>query len=163
MANDNKKISQMNFEDLQVPEFSVESDYASAFRLTDQEKAKMPAENKNLTELRIRLSEIFGERFQNYSQFEVKCDIKRSTFQKVMQFNNVRSITPQFLTKFVIGAGLTYEEANELFSLMGSPLNPERNRYAFILKCELDKKSDISELDNTLKEFGYPSLFSKAD
>ena len=131
-------------------------------RLTDRDLAGMPDDTKDLDMLKVRLYDLFQEKLGRYAKLEVKCDIKTDTFQKVIRFKNGRNVTYTFLAKFSIGAGLTEEEARELFLLMGHDLS-ERNRCDYILLHELRNHGTLEDYDADMTRFGYGSVISKAD
>ncbi|SCP98376.1 hypothetical protein SAMN05421730_10201 [Anaerobium acetethylicum] len=56
------------------------------------------------------------------------------------------------LAKFVVGCKLTVEEADELFVLIGHALD-KRNRFDYILACELIHGCDILEFDKDLRTY----------
>ncbi len=139
-----------------------ENNIRSSYFLTDADISDMPDDTRDIDTLRIRLSEYF-ERFKNgYSELEIKCDIKRDTFQRVLKFKNGINITYQLLAKFCIGAQLSVEETIELFELNGIFLN-KKSRYDYLLLCEINRKGTIDDYDNDLKKYGYKSILSNPD
>ena len=154
-------IKNMKFESVDMPDLWAENGNSS-FRLTASDIANMPDDTKDIDELKIRLSDLFYERLGSYGKLEAFCDIKQDTFSKAVRLKNGRNITYTFLAKFCVGAGLTVDEAKELFLLMGYELNP-RNRMDYILLCELKNEGDISEYNADLISCGYPSILSDAD
>ena len=152
------------FSNLEAPEFSWEDMRDAAYRLTDRDLRGMPPHQLDISALRIQMGNLFGEKLgYSYARLESLCDIKQDTFQKVLKQRNGRNVTPALLSKFAVGAGLSFEEAAELFRLMDRPLNPKENRYDYILKCELDNKSNILEFDEDLRSHGYDGILSKPD
>lgn len=148
---------------LSIPELWQHEPNFTALRLTKTDRLGMPPKTEDISELRRRLGQLFHERFQEqYGQLEVKCDIKRDTFQKMMRYKNGRNITYTMLAKFCIGAGLTESEANELFLLTDHHLN-KQNQCDYILLCTLKNGDDISDYDSDMQEYGYGSVLSKAD
>ena len=154
------KIRKMDFEKVEVSEFFSENETNSSYRLTDKNISAMPNETTDITLLRVRLSDLFHERVQNYTQLELNCDIKRDSFQKALRCKNGRNIKYKFLAKFCIGAKLSVEETKELFLLMGHELS-ERSRYDYILLCEIENGGSIEDYNQDLIDFGYESIFSK--
>ena len=139
-----------------------ENNMRSSYFLTDADIAGMPDDTRDIDTLRIRLSEYF-ERFKNgYSELEVKCDIKRDTFQRVLKLKNGINITYQLLAKFCIGAQLSVDETMELFELNGIFLN-KKSRYDYILLGEINRNGTIDDYDNDLKMYGYKSILSNPD
>ena len=139
-----------------------ENNMRSSYFLTDADIAGMPDDTRDIDTLRIRLSEYF-ERFKNgYSELEVKCDIKRDTFQRVLKLKNGINITYQLLAKFCIGAQLSVNETMELFELNGIFLN-KKSRYDYILLGEINRNGTIDDYDNDLKKYGYKSILSNPD
>lgn len=149
------------FEFFDVPDLWAD-DAVHTHRLTDHDLACMPDDTKDLDTLRLRLYDLFHEKLGGYAQLEVKCDIKRDTFQKMLRFSNGRNIKYMNLAKFCIGAALTAEEASELFLLMGHELS-ERNRCDYILLQELRNHGTLEDYDADMIQFGYGSVISKAD
>lgn len=156
-----KEIEKLNFESTEMPDLWAPTGNSS-FRLTAEDFAEMPDDTKDLDTLKIRLSDLFYERIGSYGKLEAFCDIKQDTFSKAVRLKNGRNITYTFLAKFCVGAGLSEDEANELFLLMGHNLNP-KNRYDFILLRELKRKTDISGYNADLISCGYPGILSNAD
>ena len=79
-----------------------------------------------------------------YLDIEEKCMIKMDTFKKIMC--GQRKITRKLLYKFVVGFGMTIEEANEYFVLCGGPLNPEYDEGDFICHNALRDGDSIHQL-----------------
>ncbi len=153
--------AQIRFDSTDMPNLWAD-DAVHTHRLTDQDLAGMPDDTKDLDALRVRLYDLFHEKLGGYAQLEVKCDIKRDTFQKMLRFSHGRNVKYTHLAKFCIGAGLTAEEARELFLLMGHELS-ERNRCDYILLHELRNHGTLEDYDADMVEFGYGSVISKAD
>jgi hypothetical protein len=149
------------FDSVEMPDlWADEAQYSH--RLTDRDLAGMPDDTKDLDALKVRLYDLLQEKLGGYAKLEVNCDIKTDTFQKVIRFKNGRNVTYTFLAKFSIGAGLTEEEARELFLLLGHDLN-ERNRCDYILLHELRNRGSLEDYDADMIQFGYGSVISKAD
>jgi len=157
-------IDKIKFESTEIFEIDAVSKEKSFYFLTKSDMNGIPANStdEDLINLRIKLSELFSTKFSGYPMLEQKCDIKRDTFQKILRFKTGRNMTTHMLAKFAVGAELSIEEANGLFELLGHPLN-SRNRFDYILMCELKNKCDITEFDSDLRKYGYKSIFSKAD
>ena len=66
------------------------------------------------------------------------------TFKKIMC--GQRKITRKLLYKFVVGLGMTVDEANEYFILCGGPLNPQYNPEDYICAKALIDKDSIHQL-----------------
>ena len=111
------KILDSSFTSFAMPDF-WEDDGVHSHRLTAQDLAEMPDDTKDLDALKVRLYDLLHEKLGGYAQLEVRCDIKRDTFQKMLRFSKGRNINYIYLAKFCIGASLTEEEARELFLLM---------------------------------------------
>ena len=157
------KINEIEFETIEMADFFAAEGSNSSYRLTKSNISAMPDETKDIVRLRMRIGEIFKREMDgNYAQLEVKCDIKRDTFQKVQRSKNGRNVTYNFLAKFCIGTQLSVEEAKELFLLMGHELS-ERNRCDYILLCELENGGDLMDYNDDMIEYGYGSVISKAD
>ena len=159
---DINKIADMTFESNEIPQF-FDDDYAFAGRLTAQDIANMPDETKDIGKLKRRLSEIFNIKLNNnYAKLEADCDIKRDTFQKVLRAKNGRNITYKLLAKFCVGVRLSEQEARELFLLMGHELS-NKNRWDYVLICELNNGGDLLEFDEDLKKCKLPGILSETD
>ena len=129
------------FETTDEPDWS-DDNMKSSYRLTDNDIADMPDDTRDIDALRCLLSEYF-DRFKNgYSELELKCDIKRDTFQKVLKLKNGINITYTLLAKFCLGAELSVEETKELFELNGHILN-NKDRYDYILLCEIERNGTV--------------------
>ena len=63
------------------------------------------------------------------------------------------------MANFCVGAGLTVEEAEELFLLMGHQLT-EKNLSDYILMCVLSKHDDIMEYDADMRAQGLRGILS---
>lgn len=163
MIFDLNQITKHTFEDISEPVPRPLWETNAACRLTSEDRRGMPPDNTDIAKLRILLYGYYRERFGSCAMLEARCDIKRDTFQKVIRMQNGRSITWQFIAKFAVGARLSVEQAQELFELMGSPLDPQKKRYDYILLCELKNGATIEEYDKDLITLGYSSIFSKAD
>lgn len=156
-----ENIKKMSFASVVMPDFWDDNAECS-HRLTEQDLAGMPDDTKDLDALKVRLYDLLREKLGGYAKMEIKCDIKTDTFQKVIRFRNGRNVTYTFLAKFSIGAGLTEEEARELFLLMGHDLS-ERNRCDYILLRELRNHGSLEDYDADMIKYGYGSVISKAD
>lgn len=99
---------------------------------------------------------------QNYAMLENQCDIKKDTFQKIVRERNGRGISRTMLAKFVVGAKVDMDTADQMFLNFGESLDA-RNRFDYILMCALRDKDDIDVFNNDLMKYGYPSIFSKPD
>mgnify|MGYP003316285760 FL=1 len=151
-------IDSMIFETTDEPDCAGDN-MKSSYRLTDTDIADMPDDTRDIDALRCLLSEYF-DRFKNgYSELELKCDIKRDTFQRVLKLKNGINITYTLLAKFCLGAELSVEETRELFELNGHILN-KKDRYDYILLCEIERNGTVEDYDNDLKRFKYKSILS---
>ncbi len=153
-------IDSESFESNALPNLWEEPQEYSSFRLSSEQIAAMPRD-KNVDALRMRLSELFATRLDGYySKLEARCDIKRDTFQKMLKFSNGRNITYLQLAKFCIGAGLSVQEAKELFGYMGHELS-KRIRPDYILLCELTVGGTIDEYGEEMAQYCQINVFSK--
>lgn len=146
-----QNFKKMKFTSDREPVLLAESNERSAGRLSSQMMDMLP-DDVNLEALRAELSDLFYEKLKNnYSRLEADCDIKRNTFQKALNGKSGRNVTYQLLAKFCVGAGLSVEEAEKLFRLMGHALTDE-NRVDAILRYELKTHQDLLAFNEDLME-----------
>ncbi len=112
------------------------------------------SDKQKLEELNIKISDLIHEVFGNYRDFGQRCNLNYDTIRKNINLSNKRKISREMLAKFVVGCGLTVEEANELFVLHGCALNPEAIRLdAVVVHC-LEKHLDIDGFFDTCNQIG---------
>lgn len=158
---DIRLINQIPFENVDTPLLN-HTVLRVVNRLTAVDVDDMPPDGRDINALRLKLSELFNNRFQSYAQLENLCDIKRDTFQKILKFKNGRNVTYDLLAKFCIGAQLSPQEAIDLFALMGYILS-RNSRADYILLCELKNKGTIEDYDSSRRKYGYSSILSESD
>lgn len=143
-ASQIENMISMRFDRVDMPEFGENPQQTSSHRLTKAQMQSMPS-GQDIIALRCALSTLFEEKLSlNYTKLEIKCDINRDTFQKVLKFRGGRNVSYNLLAKFCVGVGLTVDEATELFSLMDYQLS-RRNLVDFILICNLENGGDVGE------------------
>jgi len=102
--------------------------------------------------LRTALATLFIKNLDgNYAKLEYRCNIKRDTFQRHLKYRNGRDITYISLSKFCVGAGVSIEEAKELFLYTGYALSSQ-NMCDYILLCTLQNSDAIDEYAEVMKE-----------
>lgn len=110
---------------------------------TDEDKA---------ADLKIKISDLIRERCHGYSNLYVKTNINPETMKKIIRPNLKRGIKRELLAKFVVGTGLSLEEANELFSLLSHPLDASTTRLdAVVVHC-IENNLDIYGFLDTCKQ-----------
>lgn len=134
------------FEDVQS-EMKIEKDHR-AYRFTKGDLIA-PSDEQKATLLRKKLSELIFTKFDgNYAKLESSCAINKDNVMKfVNQGKRGRdNVSRSVLGKFCVGAGLSVEEAQELFILQGYALDPFNKLFDSIVVCCLKKKDDIYEM-----------------
>ncbi len=105
-------------------------------------------------ELNVKVSDLVYERCEGYKNLYVKTNINPESLRKTIRGSTKRKITREMLAKFVIGIGLTVEEANKLFSLQSYPLDGSNVLLdAVVLHC-LQNQLDISGFFETCGQVG---------
>lgn len=151
MIYDLSQIKDMAFEMRDVPELWQALSGDVQFKLTDAQKKNMPVA-PDIDTLRTALATLFIKYLDgNYAKLEYRCNIKRDTFQRYLKYRNGRDITYISLSKFCIGAGVSTEEAKELFSYTGYALS-SHNMCDYILLCILQNGDAIDEYAEAMKE-----------
>ena len=144
------KEEMKRFENLKKTEikssYKVSADEISHFRTNELYLADLMAERKKRYEKENKVSATTA-----YLDIEEKCLIKMDTFKKIM--TGQRKITRKLLYKFVVGFGMTIEEANEYFVLCGGPLNPDYDKEDLICHNALRDKDSIHQLLSDFEEY----------
>ena len=137
------KEEMKRFENLKKTEvkssYKVSAEELSHFRTNEIELADILADRKKQYEKENNVSATTA-----YLDIEEKCMIKMDTFKKVMC--GQRKITRKLLYKFVVGFGMTIEEANEYFILCGGPLNPDYDQEDYICFRALEDRDSVHQL-----------------
>ena len=122
---------------------------------SSQEIARLPkTDDQKMADLKIKISDLIRERCGGYNNLYVKTNILPDRMKKVVRLNLNRGIKRQMLAKFVVGIGLSLEEANELFSLLSYPLNAETTRLdAVVVHC-IEQHLDIHGFLDTCEQIG---------
>lgn len=122
---------------------------------SSQEIAMLPKTDENkMADLKIKISDLIRERCGGYNNLYVKTNINPETMKKSIRLNLNRNIKREMLAKFVVGIGLSLEEANELFSLLSYPLNASTTRLdAVVVHC-IENRLDIHGFFDTCKQIG---------
>mgnify|MGYP001263670392 CR=1 FL=1 len=164
---DRKLISKITFESDDIKEvlYQIPEENDGSFRISTGDIDNMPhrTPNENLRILRKMLAELFAKNLnESYPALETRCDIKHDTFQKILRERNGRNISRKMLARFVVGAKVDLDIAEEMFLCLGHPLE-RRNRFDYILMCALRDRDDIDVFNDDLLKYGYDSIFTKAD
>lgn len=119
------------------------------------------SDEEKITELKIKMSDCIREKCGGYKYLHVKTNLNPGTVKKILQLNEKRTIKKEVLAKLVVGAGLTLEEANEMFSLHSSALNPATTQLdAVVVHC-LEKHLDINGFFDTCQQINLNIAFKE--
>ncbi|MDE7207111.1 MAG: hypothetical protein K2N90_08160 [Lachnospiraceae bacterium] len=120
---------------------------------SSQELGRLPkTDEQKMADLKIKISDLIREKCGGYNKLYVKTNINPETMKKSLRLNLNRGIKREMLAKFVVGIGLSLEEANELFSLLSYPLNASTTRLdAVVVHC-IEQKLDIHGFLDTCKQ-----------
>ncbi len=104
---------------------------------SQQEIGRLPKTDEDkLDELRIKMGDLIREKCGGYPGLYVKTNINPSTMKKYVSPSAHRNIPREMLAKFVVGLGLSLEEANEMFYLLSYPLDVSAMRLdAVVVHC----------------------------
>lgn len=126
-----------------------------AYRFSEGDIIPPSAEEK-ATILRKKLSELVFTKFEgNYVKLEADCAINKDNIMKfVNQGKRGRNnVSRNVLGKICVGAKVSVEEAQEMFTLQGYALDPVNNLFdAIVISC-LKKKEDIYEMIDMCREY----------
>lgn len=102
-----------------------------------QEIGKLPKSDEDkLDELKIKMGDLIREKCGGYPGLYVKTNINPSTMKKYLNLKKKRNISREMMAKFVVGLGLSLEEANEMFYLLSHPLDVSTTRLdAVVVHC----------------------------
>ncbi len=124
----------------------------ASLRFSPNQLSQLPrSDNDKMTDLKIAMSDIQFNKKMSQSEFEVRTNILYNSFKKCVNSLNAsnRRVSREMLAKFVVGMGLSYEEADTLFALESQPLSPEHVLLdAVVVHC-IQNKYDISEFYET--------------
>lgn len=120
---------------------------------SSQEIGRLPRpDEEKMADLKIKISDLIREKCNGYNNLYVKTNINPETMKKNIRLNLKRNIKREQLAKFVVGIGLSLDEANELFSLLGHPLNASTTRLdAVVVHC-IENKLDIHGFFDTCRQ-----------
>ena len=129
-----------------------------SYRLSDDQIKNLGIDITNKkVKLRKNISKIAYDKFHlDYSQIDIKCNIGESAMRKYLK--GTRNMSRAALMRFCSGAGVTVEEAQELFILFGHALDPKNNLVDAIvidnIKCQegINVLYEECEKNNVLKE-----------
>lgn len=111
-----------------------------------------PSVDEQMKNLRKRFASIFATKYKNFAQLEVRCGISESIMRKYLK--GTRKITRETVAKICIGTPLTIEESEELFTLQGHSLEPDKQRFDALVVNAIQDKDDIGIFIETCKEYG---------
>lgn len=110
------------------------------------------SDEEKIQDLKIKISDLIREKCGGYNSLYVKTNINPETMKKILRLNLKRNIKREMLAKFVVGIGLSLEEAQELFSLLSYPLDASTTRLdAVVVHC-IEKRLDIHGFFDTCKQ-----------
>lgn len=120
-----------------------------------QEIRMLPrTDEQKMADLKIKMSDLIRERCGGYNNLHVKTNINPESMKKTLRLHLNRGIKRETLAKFVVGVGLSLEEADDLFSLLGSPLDASTTRLdAVVVHC-IQQKLDIYGFLDTCEQIG---------
>lgn len=132
-------------------EFYNKSNASGMF--SQQEIGRLPrSDGDKLDELKIKISDLIREKCGGYPGLYVKTNINPATMKKYVSPSANRNIPREMLAKFVVGVGLSLEEANEMFSLLSYPLDVSATRLdAVVVHC-LENGLDIYGFFDTCEQ-----------
>ena len=124
----------------------------ASLRFAPNQLRQLPRSDKDkMAELKIDMMNIYLDKNITTAYFESHTNIKYNSFKKSLNRPQSR-IHRDTLAKFVVGLGLSYEEANKLFALESQPLSPEHILLdAVVVHC-IQNRYDINEMFDTCEQ-----------
>ena len=111
-----------------------------------------PTVDEQMKTLRKNFTMIFMKNYENLAQLEVRCGISESTMRKYLK--GTRKITREAVAKICVGTPLTIEESEELFTLQGHSLEPEKQLFDALIVNAIQDGDDINIFFETCEECG---------
>lgn len=111
-----------------------------------------PSADDHMNTLRKKFTTIFTTKYKNFAQLEVRCQINESIMRKYL--NRSRKITRESVAKLCVGTPLTLEESEELFTLQGHSLEPDKQRFDALIVNAIQDGDDIGTFLDTCKKYG---------
>lgn len=111
-----------------------------------------PSADDQMNTLRKKFATIFTTNYKNFAQLEVRCQINESIMRKYL--NRSRKITRESVAKLCVGTPLTLEESDELFTLQGHSLEPDKQRFDALIVNAIQDGDDIGTFLDTCQEYG---------
>ena len=111
-----------------------------------------PSADDQMNTLRKKFTIIFTDKYENFAQLEVRCQINESIMRKYL--NRSRKITRESVAKLCVGTPLTLEESDELFTLQGHSLEPDKQRFDALIVNAIQDGDDIGTFLDTCKKYG---------
>lgn len=154
-----RMIENMEFEFIDPIEISPYE--KRRYRVAEYNLAQMPTSpDDNQAELRERIIEIFENVFEgNKTLVYNYCDIDRTNFGRYIK--GTYGITKSNLVKFIIGANLSLDEAEELLILNGTPLCPDECRFDYIAYLAITDGDELDDFMEELIKYGCKNIASK--
>lgn len=122
-------------------------------RVTGAEMSSIPTTDEKHMQLCQRLQKLFeSECSGRYEQMEVKCNIKEDLLRKI--FKGKRKVQREVLAKLVVGLKINRRIVDELYDLMGHPLNTQDRLDKITIQALRDKDdiyTFIEEVDKYTK------------
>lgn len=114
-------------------------------------------DKEKLTKLRAKIRDLFARVFAkesgriDYGEVELKTGVSYETIKKFLAGKT--NISRPVLGGIVVGARLSFDEANELFRLHGHRLDPENVLLDCIIHCAIRDKDDYGQYWETCDEY----------
>ena len=148
-----EKIASLQLKTAEIQDFDNGPQAGTSYRLTDKQLSGLPYDYEDMSALIVKLDEYYYDRLHGKeAQLEVRCQISSNLFHKYLRVRGGRKITYENLAKFCVGAGLSVEEADELFRYRGRRLDP-LNKSDYILMCELENGGDFFEYQSDMQKY----------
>ena len=112
-----------------------------------------PSTDRQMITLRKHFTNIMLEMYkQSFARLEVRCGINESTMRKYLK--GTRKITREAVAKICVGTPLSIDLSEELFTLQGNSLEPEKQLFDALIVNALQDGDDIEVFLDTCEKFG---------
>jgi hypothetical protein len=143
-----------NFEKTGLEEPTYEKTNVSGMFTKSELTMLPPSDEDKQLELNIKVGDYIHDKLGSYRNLEMKCNLSSETIRKAIRINGKKKLSRLMLAKLVVGANLSLDEAEELFDLQGSGLNPKSTLLdAVVVHC-IQKGLDIDGFFDTCKQVG---------